>query len=64
MNEALVLYEETFDDIFPMMMFSGSREEESSGKIHCGQIKALGFYFLLRRVSGRSFFCFYFVLPF
>lgn len=28
MNEALVLYEETFDDIFPMMMFSGSREED------------------------------------
>ena len=28
--------------------------EKASGKIHFGQIKALGFYFLLRRLSGGS----------
>lgn len=30
------------------------REEASSGKIHFDQIKALGFYFLLGRLSGGS----------
>lgn len=30
------------------------REKASSGKMHFGQIKALGFYFLLRRLSGGS----------
>lgn len=45
------------------------REKASSGKIHFGQIKAVGFcfvlfcFFLLRRQWWKSY-CFYLIFPF